>query len=100
MFMNGNSKGSDDYFGDGMQGEKHESETDQGGEARGLLPKDLMAGKDFKVGDEIMLKITAIHEKDFEVEYAPEKSDEDNSAQPPTEGEGQPNESDMASMMY
>ena len=44
-------------------GEMADSET-------GILPKALMAGKDFKVGDEIVLKITRVGENDFEVAYA------------------------------
>jgi hypothetical protein len=35
-----------------------------------------MAGKDFKVGEEIMLKITHIGEDSFEVEYAKEGGDD------------------------
>ena len=59
----------------------------EGMEDTGLLPKALMAGKDFKVGDEIMMKITAIHDKDFEVEYATEEgSKEEESAESPAEG--------------
>ena len=41
--------------------------------ATGILPKSLMAGKDFKVGEEIVLQITRIGENDFEVKYASEK---------------------------
>src|SRR5215813_14044884 len=45
--------------------------------ATGILPKSLMAGKDFKVGEEIVLQITRIGEKDFEVKYASEEGGED-----------------------
>jgi hypothetical protein len=67
----GNPGGAgDDYFGGGQppkemapkeEGEKHPT---------GVLPKELMAGKEFNVGDEIVLKITGIHENDFTVEYS------------------------------
>lgn len=49
---------------------------DKGGDyegATGILPKSLMAGKDFKVGEEIVLEITRIGENDFEVKYATDK---------------------------
>lgn len=62
----------------------------------GILPKSLMAGKDFKVGDEIMLKITAIHENDFEVEYAYEEGSE--KGEEGMESTAAPSD-DMASMM-
>lgn len=57
----------------------------------GLLPKALLEGKDYKVGDTIPLKITRIGEKDFEVqceypeekeEHTPEGEDVDQGAVP------------------
>lgn len=80
----------DDYFNDGPKSNPKDMQK-EGTEETGLLPKSLMAGKDFKPGDEIMLKITAIHEKDFEVEYAPEKEEggeEHEMAEPPGMGKG------------
>ncbi len=68
----GNPGPSGDYFDDGNTAAPAEK-TEAGGKEdhpTGILPKELMAGKDFKVGEEIVLKITAIHENDFEVEYA------------------------------
>lgn len=35
-----------------------------------LIPKTLFAGKDFKPGDEIVLKIVHLYEDEAEVEYA------------------------------
>lgn len=49
----------------------------------GILPKSILAGKDFKVGEELVLKIMRIGEKDVEVAYAPEKEEA-----PKEEGEG------------
>lgn len=46
---------------------------DEGEQPRGVLPKAILAGKDFKPGDEIVLKIDAIHDDEVEVSYAPEK---------------------------
>lgn len=40
-----------------------------------LIPKSMGMGKDFKVGDEIVLKIVGTHGDQFEVEYAPEKKE-------------------------
>ena len=73
------------YFNDGPKSEPKDMQK-EGMEQTGLLPKALMAGKDFKVGDEIMMKITAIHEKDFAVEYAPEKGAEEEAEGPHDEG--------------
>jgi hypothetical protein len=42
---------------------------------RGLLPKSILMGKDFKPGDEIVLKIDAIHDDEVEVSYATEKKE-------------------------
>ncbi len=38
-----------------------------------LLPKSILAGKTFNVGDEVVLKIKAMHDNEIEVEYATEK---------------------------
>ncbi len=45
-----------------------------------LLPKSLMAGKDFKPGEEIVLKVVRLYGDEFEVEYShgEDKSDEKN----------------------
>lgn len=44
--------------------------------ASALIPKSLLAGKDFTVGDEVVLKIVHEYEDEVEVEYAPEKPKE------------------------
>lgn len=41
-----------------------------------LLPKSILAGKEFKPGDEVVLKIVAMHGDEVQVAYAPEKPDE------------------------
>lgn len=38
-----------------------------------LIPKALLAGKDFKPGDEVVFKIVHEYEDEVEIEYAPEK---------------------------
>ncbi len=52
---------------------------DEGGDEQGmqgettLIPKSILAGKDFKPGDEVVLKIVKLYDDQAEVEYAPEK---------------------------
>lgn len=64
-----------------------ESSESQGESATATIPKALLAGKEFKPGDEIVLKIVSIGEDDAVVEYAPEKAEEtephDDSMMPP-----------------
>lgn len=38
-----------------------------------LIPKSLLAGKDLKPGDEVVLKIVKLYDDQAEVEYAPAK---------------------------
>lgn len=85
----GNSGPSGDYFDGGNMAapdDKSEGEHTEPHDT-GILPKALMAGKDFKVGEEIVLKITAVHENDFEVEYAygDEKEGKEEGGEPPME---------------
>lgn len=42
-----------------------------------LLPKSILGGKQFKVGDEIVLKIVHEYEDEIEVEYAKDKPDKE-----------------------
>lgn len=46
----------------------------EGGETA-LIPKSLLAGKEFKPGEEVVLKIVHIFDDEVEVQYAPEKPD-------------------------
>lgn len=41
-----------------------------------LLPKSVLMGKSFRVGDEVVLKITALRGSEVEVEYAKENTSE------------------------
>lgn len=70
---------------------KPEEATDDSIEA--VLPKSILAGKHFDVGDEVVLKITAMHDDEIRVKYAPAKKDESEGKEP---GEGKTGE--MASM--
>lgn len=40
-----------------------------------IIPKSLLAGKHFEVGDEVVLKIVALHEDEVEVAYSTGKED-------------------------
>ena len=42
-----------------------------------MAPKSILMGKDFKVGDEVILKIKSMEGENVELEYAPEKGDEE-----------------------
>jgi hypothetical protein len=53
---------------------EEKDENEDSAESSALLPKSLFSGKDFKVGDEIVLKITHLYSDQFEAIYAPEKS--------------------------
>lgn len=97
----GNPGPSGDYFdGGNMAGPAEEKPEgkEEGSHETGILPKSLMAGKDFKVGEEIVLKITAIHENDFEVEYAYDEGSEKGEGEEGMESTKAPSD-DMASMM-
>ena len=41
-----------------------------------IIPKSLLAGKDFKPGEEMVVKIVGIHGDKVEIAYAPEKGGE------------------------
>lgn len=46
---------------------------DSGDHPTALIPKSLLAGKDFKPGDEMVVRIDRILEDQVEISYAPEK---------------------------
>lgn len=51
-----------------------ESESAKGQTA--LLPKSILAGKEFNPGDEVVLKIVRLYENEVEVEYATGEEEE------------------------
>lgn len=63
---------------------------DEGASSVGLLPKSILMGKKFNVGDEVVLKITAIHDDQVEVEYATGDSEEEKPEEKPAEAEPEP----------
>lgn len=62
---------------EGLYGEENKPEAKSTDEATqsptGLISKSLLGGKDFKVGDEVVLEIVAEHGDEVEVKYASEK---------------------------
>lgn len=102
----GSSGGNEDYFADApapKEGapDQEEEKEEYGGETA-ILPKSILAGKDFKPGDEVVLKIRAMHDDSVEVEYAPEKGKgegEEEMAEAPAPGGGGGGDSEMQSMM-
>lgn len=76
----------DEEYGDGstatMQDDaKPDADADEnkaGDEQEAILPKSILAGKDFNVGDEVTLKITAMHDQQISVAYAPSKDKDAN----------------------
>lgn len=67
------------------------------------IPKAMLMGKTFKVGEEVMFEITAIHGDEVSIKYATEKGEgkeegegeETSAGAPPPKGD-----SEMSSMMY
>lgn len=53
--------------------EEAKEERDEGDEKTAMLPKSVTGGKDFQVGDEIVLEVVAVHEDELQVKYASEK---------------------------
>lgn len=53
--------------------EESKEEMDEGDEKTAMLPKSVTGGKDFQVGDEIVLEVVAVHEDELQVKYATEK---------------------------
>lgn len=62
-----------------------------------VLPKSILAGKKFKVGEEVVLKITGIQDDSITVEYATGKGGKEDYSEPEPKG-GNPGP--MSSMMY
>lgn len=107
----GQASSSADYFSDSPaggaeqkppEGEGQEKET-SGGETA-VLPKSILGGKEFKPGEEVVLKVVRIHGDSVEVAYAEEKGPgQEEMAQAPPPGGGGPGggmgASEMAGLM-
>jgi len=94
---------SDDNYSDaapqGGEQPANEGEGDESEYPRAVLPKSIMMGKDFKPGDEIVLKIDAIHDDEIEVSYAPAKESEQPKEPEDAPAEAPQGDAEMASMM-
>jgi len=66
---------------------------DEGDEPTALIPKALLAGKDFKPGEEVVLQIVRIHDDEVEVKYATEKGGDGEYSEPKS------SDPEMASLM-
>ncbi len=78
-----------------------ETEEKPTGEPTAELPKDVLGGKVFKPGEEVVLEIVEVRENSVLVKYASEKGDKEEGggyggAEEPTP----PKPGSMASMMY
>lgn len=69
---------ADDLYSDGEDSgaEAPKEEAKQEDSPAAVLPKSILAGKTFNVGDEVVLKITGMHGDEVTVEYAPAKKGE------------------------
>lgn len=73
-------KGSDYYPNDVGNTESPKPSGDDAGDDTGqtaLLPKSILAGKDFKPGDEVVLKVVHLYDDEVEVEYASGEDEEE-----------------------
>lgn len=86
---------SDDYMpAGGEEATEAEDSPKEEGDGKGsddspesTLPKSILAGKEFNVGDEVVLEITGMHDNEITVRYAQEKG-EDKSRGEDEGGEG------------
>jgi hypothetical protein len=67
------SAGNPPGDGEGMDDKGMEKE-DSGGETA-LLPKSILAGKEFNPGDELVLKVVRLYDDEVEVAYATGKDE-------------------------
>jgi len=103
----GGGGGGEDYYSDApassqAPGGEEEAKPDEGA-TETTIPKAMLMGKDFKVGEEVMFEITAIHGDEVSIKYATgkegsaEETDEGGASSggaPPPKGD-----SEMASLM-
>jgi hypothetical protein len=69
--------------------QKPDAEEDtRGDDQEAILPRTILAGKDFNVGDELVLEVTAIRDNEVSVKYAPAKPEGEGEDEPDS-GEGE-----------
>lgn len=101
--------GGEDYYSDApakaeeASGGEEEAKPDEGA-IETTIPKSMLMGKDFKVGEEVVFEITAIHGDEVSIKYATEgeekgeekgEGEEAQAGAPPPKGDAE-----MSSMMY
>lgn len=73
------------------KGETTDEKTEEEGAGESaMLPKSILAGKAFEPGDELVLKVVAMHGDEVEVEYAKEGGDEKRSRKGGDMDDGEP----------
>lgn len=88
----GNSGGGEDSYADASMPEHTEEPSKPEDAEEGktyLLPIAIAEGKKFEPGDEIVLRIVAEHDDQFEVTYAPAKEQEGKEKGESSEGMGE-----------
>ena len=91
----------EDLYSDGADTgdeSKAKSKPEEGQEddaTEAVLPKSILAGKHFDVGDEVVLKITGIHDEQVSVKYAPAKEGDEDEGE---EGGEESGKSEMPAM--
>lgn len=94
-----------DYYGDPgdaaeqPQNPQPSQDKDESDAQTALIPKSLLAGKKFDVGDEVCLEIVAMHEDEVEVRYSTKPSGETDSSDDEVPEEPVPSPSRMGQYM-
>lgn len=81
---------------DAQEPTESKADAEAGSGTVALLPKSILAGKTFQVGDEVVLKITALRGDEVEVEYSSEPETPPEDETPPDEGEAEGEPADGA----
>lgn len=89
-YANPGNSGEDEMYADaggagGEESQASDHDESQEPEKTYLLPKEVLMGKKFEPGDEVVLRIVGMHDDQIEVTYAPAKEQEKS-----PEGEGAP----------
>jgi hypothetical protein len=89
----------EDMYSDSSPQPEHEAPSGEGYDGEtAVLPKSILAGKEFKPGEEVVLKIVAIHDDSVEVKYASESGDEHSEGGEEPEPAAQPDGGGSSSM--
>lgn len=76
-YDNPGSGGGESFYDDAPPAkEKDASESNEDGQKTYVLPKAVLEGKEFDVGDELVLRIVSMQDDQIEVTYAPAKDQE------------------------